>query len=428
MYGMRSSRVLVFVAFLLVACGESPPPIPLDAARPDGGVPRDAGSRDGGALDAGDAGDAGSTVRPDGGIPGTPTCVAGETQKLGDDRMGDRTVGLAAGTSGFGLAWNAVPDGEALSHLHAAALSPTGVLGPTQRLTTTIATRRPVTLAAVGESWLASWVDNDPETFEVRTMALTSELAPGTAHHVTATAAGEDSPVLLARAAGTLLAWVETDGTSRVARAVPLDEGGAPMGSAATASAPSHQPGALALGELRAGPVLVYTSTLADGTSVFVQKLNDAGGTRGQPSAIDTEGNAVASLDAALGRDGGAVVFDAVVGGVRREVRFRALDEEGAPVGDERVLAEGTGASIAAFAGGYAVSYRASGSPAEIRVLFVSQLGEVVAELPVAQGANRGGRTTVRVSADGQIAVAWADTQDAGTALRVVHLACGGGA
>jgi hypothetical protein len=147
---------------------------------------------------------------------------------------------------------------------------------------------------------------------------------------------------------------------------------------------------------------------------------------------LNAESNADGTVDAAF-VGGGAVVFGALVEASLRQVRFRAVDDMGAPLGDERALtvfpSVGTDASIAAFAGGYVVTYRrlpGEGMPAQIRLLLVTELGDVVSETTVADAAVSGGRTTVRVSGEGRMAVSWADVIEGATVVRLALLRCVG--
>lgn len=429
---MQYARAAVLAASVLFGCDGKPPPIPLDGGQ------RDAGRRDAGPRDAGPArdafvpdADAASIQPPD---AGPPSCTVGpdDVHKVATDLPGDRVIALAAAGDGFGLVFTALPEGAASAEVHGVRLSSSGDLGTLSAITAPPGRKQTPVVGALGTTWVSAWVDNDPDTFEVRTRALATDLAPtgASAAYLTATpAVGESGPTMLVGSGGALVAWIADDGTTRSVRAQRVGADGAPIGASAVASS-GHRFGALVLGELAAGPALLYPTTedTAGGpeTRVYVQGLTAAGAMRGGALRIDQEGNADGTVDAALFPSGGAVVFGVLVGGVRSEVRFRALDGEGGLVGDERILAQGTDASIAAFAGGYAVSYRASASPAEIRLLLVSNLGDVVAELPVAQAQLAGGRTTVRVSGDGNIAVAWADT-DTQTAISVARVACGGG-
>lgn len=429
--GVNRLRVLL-IALLLAGCDTGPMPVPLDGTRRDGG-PRDAGERmDAPPMDSGpDAGRDGSRPRD----AGPPTCVADPERaiKLGQDPdRSDRVVALAAAGTGFGIAWNEVPTGGALSEIHAAFLSSAGVLGAEQRVTENVTPERPPTLAAVGTQWIVGWVDNASGTFEVRSRQLGADLAPvGTIHPVSDTpTAREDNPALFVGSAGPLLAWVEDEMATgdRTARARPLALDGTPMGTAGTASGAGRRPGQLALGELEAGPVLLWSDGIAGSGEVYLQGLTSAGATRGSATPISTEANADGSVDAALFPTGGAVVFGVLVAGVRHEVRFRALDRNGALLRDERILANGTDASITPFAGGYAVSYRSLPSgetPAQIRLLLVDSFGDVVDDQVVIPTVRGGGRTTIRASADGQLAIAWAEAVSAGTDVKVALVSCG---
>lgn len=353
--------------------------------------------------------------------------------KIGRDSGSDRTVGLAAGATSFGVVWTQVPEGRAISEVHGLALSSSGTLGTPQQISQPPGVKRPPTIVPVGTAWVAGWVDNSIDVFDVRTRALASDLSPQSGSSlVTITdtpAALEDNPVFLESSSGVLLAWIEDDMTAltRTVRVRALDTSGAPTGPAQTASASDHRPGQLAIGELSDGPVLVWTEG-SDGTGeVYLQPLTESGAADGAATALSIEANADGTIDAALFPSGGAIVFGALVEGVRRDVRFRALDGEGTPLGDERVLGNGTDASIAAFAGGYAVSYRTAGAAPEIHLVLVSSVGEVLDEIMVSGAAAGGGRTTLRASGDGRVAIAWADHTDTGVNIELAYVTCGAG-
>ncbi len=428
---------LVWVGALLAGCDTTPPPIRIDAG-PDAG-PRDAGRMpdtgpvpDAGPVDASDA----EAPSPDG---GAATCVVDPERvyKLGTDPT-NRTeiVGLAAGASSFAVVWPQLPaSGGGITELHGERLTSTGVRGTTQRITSRLGVKRAAAVTAVGTSWVVAWVDNASDAFELRTMGLGADLAPGaaTVHDLTATPTlSEDNTVFLHSSAGPMLAWVEDDmaALTRVARAQRVASDGTPMGTPGTASSSGQRPGQLATGELDGGPVLIWSEGIGGSAAVYLQGITTSGGTRGARARVNTEDNADGTVDAALLPGGGAVVFGVLVEGVRREVRFREVPPDGAPTAaqPERVLAAGTGASIARFAGGYAVSYRAPASgetPAQVHLMLVDVNGDVLADLPVLDAAADGARTTVRVSGDGQIAIAWADRAAAGTDVRAAVVRCG---
>jgi hypothetical protein len=432
----------LLVACLLALAGcDNPPPPP---------VRFDAGHRDAGHRDAGhdpmDAARSDGAVAADGGRDGArPTGAAGppactldpsHVWKIGRDVSGDRTVGLAAGGDAFGLVWTQVPTDGAVPEVHGVRLSSTGELGSPQQISEPPGAKRPPTVAAVGTTWIAAWVDNSEDAFEVRTRALASDLSVSAATSVNTVTdtptALEDNPLFIETSSGLMLAWVEDDmvALTRTARDRMLDTMGVPSGAAQTASAAERQPGQLAGGELASGPHLVWTEGMDGIGEVYLQPLTSSGASDGAATAISAEANADGTIDAVLHPSGGAVVFGALVDGVRSEVRFRAFDGDGTPSGDERVMGNGSDASIASFAGGYAISYRAAASettPPQIHLLLADLVGDVVEDLIIADAAPSGGRTTVRVSGDGQIAVAWADRADPGTDIDVALITCGSG-
>lgn len=432
----RALVALGLFTFLLTGCDETPPPIVFDAGpdsgprdsgpRPDTGPPRDSGpsdASDGSTLPTGDA--------------GAPTCVADPERvyKLGSDPTGgDRIVGLAAGATSFAVVWTQFPSSGGISEVHGERLSSSGARGVVQRITTRSGAKRSPTIAAVGTSWVVAWVDNDSGTFELRTLGVASDLSPGgTVHDLTATAAqAEDNPIFLNASAGLMLAWVEDDMTAltRVARAQRVGTDGAPSGTPGTASSTGQRPGQLAFGELEGGPALVWSEGIGGTATVYLQGITSAGAVRGSRVQVSTEANADGTVDAALLPTGGAVVFGALVDGIRHEIRFREVPPDGmvSALQAEQILAQGAGASIARFAGGYAISYRApatTDTPEQIRLMLVQSNGDPVADIPVIEAPAEGGRTTVRVSGDGQIAITWADSTPGGTDVRVAIVTCG---
>ncbi len=430
------SRALLASALVLAGCDTMPPPITFDAGpdagrRRDSGPPPDTGPRPdtGPEPDAGDAGEPAA----DG---GAPTCVADPERvyKLGNDVLGgERIVGLAAGATSFGVVWTQFPELGAIGEVYGERISSSGTRGTTQRITTRPGSKNGATIAAVGSSWVLAWVDNQTGTFELHTLGVGGDLAPGSAtvQDVTTTPTlREDNPAFLNGSAGLMLAWVEDDmsALSRVARGRPIGTDGTPSGTAGSVSSAGERPGPLATGELEAGPVVIYADGIGGTATVYLQGMTPAGARRGSRVQISTETNADGTVDAALLPTGGAVVFGVLVDGIRHEVRFRALAGDGSLVGDERIIANGTAGSIARFAGGYAVSYRAPEAgtdPAYIRLALVNSIGDVVSDIPVIEAPSEGGRTTVRVSGDGQIAITWADASGGGTDIRYASVACG---
>ncbi|MCZ7686013.1 MAG: hypothetical protein M5U28_47545 [Sandaracinaceae bacterium] len=407
-------------------------PAPTRARGTPDGCPTP-GLPDAGPVDASDAG------RPSGDA-GAPTCVADPERvyKLGSDATGgDRIVGLAAGANAFGVVWTQLPTSGGLVEVHGERISSSGARGTTQRITSRGQQDR--SEHRRGGHLVGRGVGGQRERhLRAPHHRGGGDLAPGSAtvHDLTATPTlREDGPVFLNSSAGLMLAWTEDDmsALTRVARAQQVANDGTPTGSPGTASASGQQPGQLATGELDGGPVLVWSEGIGGSGTVYLQGITTAGAMRGTRTRVSTEDNADGTVDAALlPTTGGAVVFGVLVDGVRHEVRFREVPSDGAVTDaqPERVLANGTGASVARFAGGYAISYRAPASgdtPSMIHLMLVQSNGDLVSDVPVIEAPSEGARTTVRVSGDGQIAITWADTNPGATDIRVAMIACGAG-
>jgi hypothetical protein len=391
------------LAWLLAACAQHPSGIAIDAG------PREAN-------------DADVTLDPSG-------CVADQVFTLGHDGEAHpgRIVGLAASVDSFGIVWNELRASVGQVDVYGIRLSSTGVLGPEQAITMNASRERAPAIVSLDGTWIAAWVDNSSGENDLRARALSAELAPiGAQQDISDTRElDEDSPSFAPQGSALLLGWIETDPSSgaSVLRMRALGADAVPFAAPSTAS--STRPAPFASGELSDGPALLWADP--DTKDVMLQKITTEGATRGTTSVISLESNADGTLDAALTPAGGAVVFGALVSGARREVRFRALDASGAPIDTERVIGAGSDASIAAFAGGFAVSYRASSfrsAPPQIRIAFVTALGDVIVQAAVADALDEGGRTSVRASGDGQLAIAWADRSVSGTDVRAALVSC----
>jgi hypothetical protein len=408
---------------LLAACDDGPAPPLFDAGpRRDGGRPEsDAGRMDGGTM-VSDGGDAGQVVPTDAGTLG---CVADPEliYKLGDEQGGrDRVIGLAAGGGQFAALWTELVDGR--PDMFGVRMASDGTLGTPQRLTDNTSREQTPSIVAIGTSWLAAWTDNHETVgFEVRAQPLSTDVVPmGTITSLTATdTLLEEAPVLFRGSDGVRVAWLEQSATTTI-RTRPLDDDGSPRGATATASSTGNAP--LAFGELAAGPVALWIA----GGHALLQRLTVDGAMNGAPIELDETGNASGTIDAAITASGGAVVFGALVSGVRREVRFRAIGPGGERLFDERILGEGSDASIADFAGGFAVSYRAvTATGVELRLALLGPTGDLIDEVTVTEVSAEGGRTTLRVSGDGQMAIAWGDRSTTSLGISLASIQCGAG-
>lgn len=389
----------------------------MDAEVGDAGPPVDAGPR----RDA--------PPLADGGIPSCTTSAGDVMDLATDSSLGERVIGLAGGANNFAVIWNENRGG--FPDIFARTFGPAG-FDPEVQVSMTTSRENAPTIIAENNQWIASWTDNDGTTgFDLRTWLLDANLGTvGSRSDITDTATLlEDDPVLARTSAGPLVAWVEDNmiAFTREVRVRTLNNDATPSAGTQDASGSGRQPGRLAVGEIDSGPVVFWSEREGAGQEVWMQRLSATGAQAGAPMAVTQMANGDGTVDVALDPLGGAAVFGVQVSGVLNEVRFRGISGTGELTGDERVLTPGGGRdpSIALFAGGYAVSYRdTASSPPRIMLLLVSILGDILDEVAVADAQLGGGRTTVRVNGEGNIAVAWADDPGGSVDIRAALVRC----
>ena len=152
------------------------------------------------------------------------------------------------------------------------------------------------------------------------------------------------------------------------------------------------------------------------------------------PTVISSQSNATGEVSIAFGQGFGVVSFGVLIESVRREIRVRLMNEEGAPVRPEQVVSRaplrGRMPNAAAYAGGYVIAYRASNVMNEhhVRVAFVhGSDGDVVAEYNLGDGPFDGGAAGISVDSEGGLGVGWANVEGAsGTRMRAARMECDG--
>lgn len=232
-------------------------------------------------------------------------------------------------------------------------------------------------------------------------------------------------PVIGAGAGTPYVAWARGTGAGRTGQVRRLSEE-APTGTPAIIEGWSSILGRPAIVPLETGALLAWVD--GETRHVRVQALDAAGVPMGEARNLSTESGASGGLDVAMAPEGGAFVFDVRVGGTRPELRFRAFDVSGESVGLEKVLTKGdetgSGASIAALRGGYAVAYRGgtdAGDASILRLAFIDSEGEVLEVLDLAPLDPPSRPVVVRVSRDGTLVyVAYTDDQ----AMRIAKIRC----
>jgi hypothetical protein len=417
---------LVLSSLAGVACNPPPPPPPTDAG------PRDVGMTDtlpDAFVDAPrEDAEVPDAPRPDAGmLVGCNSPIPEIVEIAADPRMRDQRVGLAAADASWGVTW--VQNIGGFDEIHVATIGNTGDAVVRQH-TSLFATQREPAIVSTGGGWLLAWVGNQLGNFEIFTQAVGGDLSPvGTPTRLTTSLDADRTPSLVALPTGTnvLAAWVNVAGkTDSLAMTRVLASTGVPSGAARMVTMMDSSVEAPTLAYRSAGAVLGWGDGARVPPAAMVLALDAVGGGSGTAAPVSSEGNTDGSVDLTMDAFGGAMVFGALVAGVRPEIRVRLLDETGTPVESERVATPSTGrdASIAAFAGGYVVAYRSTGALSTIRIAFLDAQGDFLSETDLATAETAGGRTTVRVTNEGRILVTWADTTATTTRIRAVRVRC----
>ncbi len=438
-YGIGVYRTCALALLLAWGCGDDdvPPPIGFDASRPDGGAVEDGGASPDGETpleDSGVSDDAGTSIPTD--------CVTTDDDRIvlgSDARTGVRHVAVAAGSAGFVVLYTLNEGG--FDDVLARHVPSTGAPSAPIPITDNFASERAPALVATGDGFVAGWHDNDGRGFEVVTRALDAMGNPnGDARVISAARAGHvHDRLALARVGTSVVAtFVEEEvlASTRRLQAVRLGADGAVQGSVASITdPPANDPAIAARGD---GSVVVWARAADEGASIVARPLDADATASGAVQTVSTQANAAGVVSVAQTPAGQlAVVFDVDVagGGSRQEVRFRPLSAAtGGAAGLETVVTPGTSRGhspgVAAFAGGYAVAFRATSDTdlegPTIRLALVTTNGERTALTNLDPTTADGGPVRVAVGNDGAILVTWAEpTGDGGTELVARRLRCG---
>jgi hypothetical protein len=415
---------LGIVGALACACDPMVPPVPTDIGPRDTGVRDTADPIDVPAVDAPLA----DGEVPDVGDGGMSSCELGAADILeiaSDLRMGDRVVGLAAGDDDWGITWHQSVKG--FDEIFVAGIGVTGDPNVNQ-ITSLERIERDPAIVHTSAGWLLAWSGNHMDlNYELYAQSIGADLMPvGSPSRLSNFADGDGTPSLVALpTSGYLVAWVQGGMTSNLAVTRVLGATGAPSAAARTITSAANAVVQPTLGYRSAGAVLVWGESSSVPPAARVLALDAAGAASGTPVAASTEGNADGSADVTMDLFGGAMVFGATVI-VRPEVRIRLLDATGTPSESERAATASAGrdASIASFGGGYLVSYRSADPEPVIRLALLDAQGVFIDEYDIADAEASGGRTTVRVTAEGRVLVTWADVGVAGTRIRAARVRC----
>lgn len=392
---------------------------------------------DSGPVDSGE--DAGPAAMRD---PDRCRIEPSDVYLLGTDSdvgYSSRVIGVAPAPTEFGVVWQESIEGT--PQIRFAQIPSTEGDPVSQTVTDGTSLHFDPDATYTSSGYLVSWVDNSMEDLEVFVRSVGSSL--GTPVRLTNRTGRDDSPALLTVSGSVIAAWVEQrDTTTRQL----VTQG---LGADGTLAGSSHDvPSATSVGRpvlgLREGGAAVL---FVDSGNAYLERLDATGGTVGVPQELSTEHNAQGDIDVGMTSEDGASVFSALVSGVRRDVRVRRVDGTGVPSVAEYAMNGTTGSPseygdsasvvrLRAATGwsttcrdGYAVVYRSyATSDAEpvLRLILLDAGAQLVryVDLSPTDISSRGGRTTLRISGDGQLLVAWTDAFDDHVNMRAARVRC----
>jgi hypothetical protein len=224
------------------------------------------------------------------------------------------------------------------------------------------------------------------------------------------------APVLASGADGNVVMVWTAGAPSPHGKSMLLNRDGNALGVAHDVPELGAIEGRAALSRMGTGYLLAWVD--AGALRVHVQRLDAGGLPVGASSQVDAEGNARGNLDLAFTDQGGALVFDVLVDGVRPEVRLRTFDVHGVPSGNERRLTLhpeiGTRPALVASRGGYLLAYRSAQLPGQreqqLRLALLDGRGAPVTADPVASVASFDLPLVLRASPDGaEVLLSWLD-------------------
>lgn len=409
----------------LLGCDDAPPPI---------------GAIDGGTVAADGAADASSSTDAsspsDAGVPGCEVHVRELLDAPSADEVEFDVAGRASGFEVVYTAHDVTRDPTRNAYFvrlpfgaEPSAPAPALAAGDEQLVA------QPV-LRPSADGFVSVFSQTYDGTYDLSVARLdaTSSLVGGVAALVADQAAAEVHPALLeVGASGFLLAYLVDSfsmGTFvETPRLVSLDGVGAAIEAPKPIVGMGEVRGALRLHSLGGGAKLAWR----DAGSVFRLATLASDGSLGTARAISEPSTVAEDFDFAGDVGGGVAVYDVALTPSQSALRLRVLGAEGAPVGGERDLLQGSrrGAAPALAVGpsGYVVAYRGSddGTAWALRVAFVDASSyAVVGDEAIASLASRAGRVRIGTEPGGRLLVVWDDARDGagGTRLRAAEIVC----
>jgi hypothetical protein len=334
---------------------------------------------------------------------------------------------------GFGLAYNA--EGACAKRIDGAFIDSIGAFPKARTLFEPDCNPIwDVTLLGTADGFRLAWVDNVQGRAELSALELDRLMRkPKAAVPVPLTDNDlvESNPVSALVGGVPRVAWIakRTKTGEYSLWMAPMDGTGKPVELVAESEA--RRPMRLAMAEMGHGldvtsGVVGWLEQVAE-KGMWSQAVGLDGKPAGSPQLVSQLAGAGSSIDVASRQgDGGGIIYTTVIQGTVKEIRFRRLDQDGKLQDQERKIVslplQGADASLVRVGGGYAVAYRAlpavnSGiTEPEIRITFISKEGNPqldakgrLVSYSMAKAALDGGRTSLRLSTDGQLVVAYVD-------------------
>lgn len=401
--------------------------LPDGAPLPDGSLPDDDGGVDPMMVDP------------------TETCAAAADNdefSTPVELVDEGGFSLVFGPTGYGLVFRS---GGCASSLSTLRIDAAGQFGKPSLFFDDCQTMEDVSLLWSAAGFRMAWIDNAAGTREVRTMVLGDDLVPpmsSASTRITDNALIEKRPTMADIAGVTQLAWIAENASKQRGISGKRLSGASGLVELVAAST-GHKPKAMAMAQVGMENGVLAWVEEEESRGVWLLSLDASGAPVGAPKQLTSLTSTGSSVDVATRvEDGGAVIYSVAVQNVNKEVRFRRLDEDGKPLGDEvKIVAaplQAKDASLARVAGGYVVTYRALPggiiTAPQLRMAFITKEGNPqrdamgrTVSYKLADATADGGRTTVRVSLDGQILAAFVDGDLSAKKLRLVRqrLDCG---
>lgn len=408
------------------------------------------GGKAGSGSKAGAGGSGGTSASGSGGSGGsTETPPEERCLELESDNSWSTTVmfgddtqyALTTGTTGFGIAFGGMPGCD---DIQVAPVQSSGAWPmPQSVLGDDCSVIRDLSMLHVASGWRVAWLDNSSGSLELQGMLLSEDMSMilgDMRTRLTDNMLTEQRPVLASLNGVPYAAFIAKDPETNKLRISSVEVDTTPNVKDVLPENDTRKPVALAFRQIgKSNAVVAWTDEIGSGTQgVWLQATDLSGAPTGSPQQVSNLVSSGTTVDLAARdaeNEGGAIVYSVNLGDTS-EVRFRRLSNTGEVLADEvKVVSgvlQGRDASVARLGGGYVIAYRAlpggSVTEGEVRLTIVSKEGTLMRDstgnlytFKVASAGSGGGRTTLRVSNEGNLLVGFVDGDSSMRQLRLVR-------